>query len=364
MIALEGIERVLIKAPNWVGDALMCTPALNSLGRALPRARLTVLAAPWVAPLLETHPAVARVVIYDPRGEHRSWSARRHLLHRLRSLEFELAILFPNSLHAALIAFLSAVPERLGYATDGRGLLLTRSVSLRAESKCIHQAEYYLELLRWGLGMEILPEERRLVLRLEAGERRWARDFLAERRLRLAGRCLIALHPGAVKAGKRWPARRFALLGEELLKRCQAHLLLLGAEGERPLLERISRRVGEDCCTIVCGVALPRVAALIERSRLFIGNDSGLMHVAAAMRTPIVAIFGPGAPQTTAPYGQDLLYSIVMREMDCRPCRQRFFRECRPSPEGAPPCLDALGVREVLAAAEKLLEKAELIRKG
>ncbi len=347
------IQRILVKAPNWVGDALLCTPALTSLGRAFPHSQITILANPWVAPLLETHPSVSQSLIYDPRGQHQSWAARWQVFRHLRNLHFELAILFPNSLHAALIAFLSGIPQRAGYATDGRRLLLTQAIPLNPNSKSQHQAEYYLELVR-ALGVEITPQDKQLVLKLKPQDVQWGQEFLAEQTIKASGP-LIAIHPGAVKTGKRWPHQRFAQVGKELIERSQAHLLLLGSGSERALLEQLKTAIGSAAQTIVCGTDLPRVAALLKRCQLFIGNDSGLMHLATAVQTPIVAIFGPGSPQTTAPYSHTLPYVTVSKEFDCRPCRQRFFTECRPSSEGVPPCLDAVQVEDVLAGVEKII---------
>ncbi len=350
---IKQAQRILVKAPNWVGDALLCTPALTSLGKAFPHSQITILANPWVAPLLETHPRVSQTLIYDPRGEHQSWLARWQVFRRLRRLHFELAVLFPNSFHAALIAFLSGIPQRVGYSTDGRRLLLTQAIPLKPASKFQHQAEYYLELVQ-ALGVEVAPQDKQLVLKLKPQDVQWAQEFLAEQDIKASGP-LIAIHPGAVKAGKRWPHQRFAQVGKELIERYQAHLLLLGSGNERALLEQLKTQIGLHGQTIVCGTSLTRVAALLERCRLFIGNDSGLMHLATAVGTPIVAIFGPGSPQTTAPYSRSLSYVTVIKEFDCRPCRQRFFTECQPSPEGAPPCLDAVQVEDVLAGVEKLL---------
>ncbi len=349
-------QRILVKAPNWIGDALLSTPALTSLGKAFPDSRITVLAAPWVAPLLETHPAVKRVLIYDPKGRHRSWLARGKFFKLLRSYNFDTAILFPNSLHSALIAFLSSIPRRTGYATDGRKLLLSQSVPLKPNSKTIHQAEYYLDLLR-TMGIEIHPDDKHLVLKLTAPEKQWAKNFLAQQSIDNS-KILTAIHPGAVKPGKRWPYKRFVRVGQELVKKHNAHLLLLGSKNEKVLLEQIQAEISSASQTIVCGTSLRKVAALLECCRLFIGNDSGLMHMATALNTPIVAIFGPGTPQTTAPYNQDLANVIVMKDFSCRPCRQRFFSECRPSPEGVAPCLDAVQAQDVLAGVEKLLTTA------
>lgn len=350
----EQFTNILVKAPNWVGDALLSTPALTSLGRAFPKAQISVLASPWVAPLLENNPAVNRILIYDPKGEHQSWKDRLKIIKQLRNLHFDLAILFPNSLHSALIAFLSKIPQRLGYSTDGRGILLTRHIPRTPASKQQHQAEYYLALIR-TLGVEILPQDKQLVLELTKKEKEWAQDYLKGQDID-ASCPLIAIHPGAVKSGKRWPGKRFADVGKELIERYRAHLLFLGSKNEQGLLEEIKCHISFPDQTIVCGIELRKVAALLECCQLFIGNDSGLMHLAAAVKTPIVVIFGPGTPQTTAPYTQNTPYIVILKEFSCRPCRQRFFQECQPSPEGAPPCLDAVTVEDVLLGVESLLK--------
>ncbi|MBI5789497.1 MAG: lipopolysaccharide heptosyltransferase II [Candidatus Schekmanbacteria bacterium] len=343
--------QILIKAPNWVGDALLCTPALNALGRVFPQKSITVLAAPWVAPVLQTHQAVKEIILYDPSVRHRSWTKRLQIIKQLRSQHFDLAIFFPNSFHSALIGCLAGIPRRLGYDTDGRKLLLTEAIPCTAACQQLHQADYYLGLVQ-ALGIEINPQDQHLVLNLDQPERLWAEDFLPQEKLE--SKRLVAVHPGAIKPGKRWPYKRFVRLGQELINRYNSHLLWLGSHNERTLLETIKQEINSPAQSIICGTGLRNVAALLTHCRLFIGNDSGLMHLATAVGVPLIGIFGPGTPITTAPYHPIQPYAVILKEFPCRPCRQHFFTECQPSPDGTAPCLAAIEVDDVLTEVEKL----------
>jgi ADP-heptose:LPS heptosyltransferase len=167
---------------------------------------------------------------------------------------------------------------------------------------------------------------------------------------------VVALHPGASKPPRGWHARRFAALARGLCEREGAAILLIGGAGERPLLEAVGSTVPPGRLLLPPpDASIKVVGALLERCHLFVGNDSGPMHIAAALGTPTVAIFGPGSPLRTAPHGTAGRVIAVTRAYPCSPCRQDFFRECPPSPAGKPFCLEEIDVEEVREAALSLL---------
>jgi heptosyltransferase-2 len=349
MLAI-GADRILLISPNWVGDTLLMTPALAGLRRHYPKARITAVVTPWTEPLLAHNTAVDELIVYDPKGKQRSWVDRLRFASELRRIGFDTAILFPNSFHAALIAYLARIPKRVGYNTDGRGILLTRSVPLDKDSKRKHIVEYYLDIIR-ALGVEVTA--RGLCLNLCPADEQFAEQFLISEGIDSA-QPLVAIHPGAVKPEKRWSAKRFAEVAKIMIAQYGAYVILLGSSTEQELLQHISRLITFSRVLIPEGTSLTQTAALIKRCQLFIGNDSGLMHVAAALGIPVVAVFGPGTPVTTAPWMDKELYRVVLKEFDCRPCRQRFFTECTASPQGKPPCLEAVTTEQVLTAIDEL----------
>jgi heptosyltransferase-2 len=329
---------------------MLITPALAGLRRHYPDSHIAALVNPWVGPLLARHPDLNELIVYDPKGRHRSWKARWRFANELHRRGFDMAVLFPNSFHAALLAYLARIPERVGYDTDGRGLLLTHRIPRNKGEGLKHQVEYYLDIIR-ALGIDVQVQG--LSLCLSAADDLYAEQLLAASGID-SSRSLIAVHPGAVKPEKRWSAERFARVGRSLITRYRAGIILLGSPNEQELLQSIRQLIDSPRVLIPEAASLTQTAAVIAHCNLFIGNDSGLMHVAAALGVPIVALFGPGTPATTAPWMDRNLYRIVLAEVSCRPCRQRFFTECSPSPQGKPPCLEAISVEQVLAVVDEL----------
>ncbi len=147
------VKKVLIRSANWLGDSVMSLPAIASVRRSLPRAEISILAKPWVAELFQDCPDVDRVILYQSPGLHEGLHGRWKLARELKRERFNLALHLPNSFDSAFISFLAGIPQRMGYNTDGRGVLLTRRVPVNGEVKKGHQVEYYLNLLK-SLGFE------------------------------------------------------------------------------------------------------------------------------------------------------------------------------------------------------------------
>ncbi len=344
-------RRILLRAVNWVGDAVMSLPALETLGAACPQAEITVLARPWVAPLYEAHPAVGEVVLYD-RDAHRGLAGRRRLAGELKRRGFDWAVLFQNAFDAAFLAWLARVPVRLGYARDGRRLLLSHPVPCRPEVFAGHESAYYLHLLH-GAGLAPAPPPEGVAPRLflDPADRAWAGRWLEKQGL--SGRRLLGLAPGAAFGpAKCWPAERFASAARELLAGEVEAVLLMGSAGEAPACGTVA---GLLKCTPVFDLAgrtsLGRALALLERLALFICNDSGLMHAAAALGVPTLAVFGSTNPVATAPLGRWV--RVIYHELDCAPCKKP---RC---PLGTLECLRSVAPEEVVEAARGLLSSAE-----
>jgi len=291
------------------------------------------------------------VILYDPNGAHASWAAKLSFAKGLQERKLELAVLLPNSLHAVLIVYLAKIPYRVGYAADGRSLLLTHT--LAPPQPPPHQLDYYLGLLK-ALGINGKLSRKPKIFLLDK-ERAWAKDFLSQHGVDVSGGTpLIAFHPGSSKPGKAWHPERFGELGRRLAQTYGARIILLGGASEAKLLLKVKGIMGEDSSIGAEGTTLRQAAAILSYAWLLVGNDSGMQHVAAALGIPLAAIFGPGSPALTAPVIEDKLRRIVLEEFSCRPCRQKFFRDCQPSPAGKPPCLEAITVRKVEMAVGSL----------
>ncbi len=344
-IVPEEVHRILIRAANWVGDAVMSTPMIRAVRQDFPRAEIHILAKPWVAPVFEQSPDIDRIIPYDARGRHASVRGILRLCRELRPLGFDLAVLVQNAFEAALIARLSHIPRRLGYDTDGRGLLLTHPVPMTRRRKRRHQIDYYLGILEdAGLG----TAGRKTTLFVSPAER-----VRAARILKKAGAActdgIIGLNPGAAFGGaKRWLPERFAEVGRRLHQRLAPRpVVIFGGPGERTLGDAIRREVGDGCINLAGRTTLREAIALIERCRLFITNDSGLMHAAAALDIPLVAIFGPTNHTTTSPSGPSS--RMVRVPVPCSPCMKP---ECPiESPHSRHRCMRSVTVERVWTEA-------------
>lgn len=322
----EGIHRIVVRGPNWLGDAVMCEPALSQVRTVFPEAEITLLVKPAIADLLAQHPAVNRTLVFDDRGRHAGLTGKWTLAGVLRRHRFDLAILFQNAFEAALISFLAGIPRRFGYATDGRSLFLTDPVSVPPRNGQKHQVEYYWDLLKPLGGHGPAPAPRLFVTPEESAA--------ITKRLADAGigasDPVIGVNPGSTYGhAKRWLPERYAEVVNRVLKERQAQtgakigIVILGAKGEEQLGHAIAKEI--KARTVVCSgqTTVRELMALVKRCQLFLTNDTGPMHVAAAFKVPLVAVFGPTDWQTTSPYGVEA--KLVRHPVSCAPC---LLREC------------------------------------
>ena len=334
--------KTLVVAPNWIGDALMAQPLLTLLKRALPDQSIVALAPRWVAPVLGAMPEVDRVVATDLAHGALQWSARRKLARDLRSERFDRAFVLPNSFKSALIPWLAGIPDRIGYRGEARFGAINRRVP-GPDATLAMTARY--AALAGDVRHEPLPLPLpRLVV--DAGLVATTRERHA---LPVDAEC-IALCPGAEYGpAKRWPAGHFAALASSLLaERPTAHVLLLGGPGDRDITAAIAAQVdGHDgrLHDLAGRTSLSEAIALIAGSAV-VGNDSGLMHVAAALSRPQVALFGSSDPRHTPPLSPRA--QVLWLHLDCSPC---FERTC---PLGHLDCLVGIPPGRVLDSLQNV----------
>jgi len=326
-------HRLLIRAPNWIGDAVLSFGAVRDLRRNFPEARIEVLARPWVA---ELYQAVAEIdAVRTAAGFRADVAALRGA--------FDAAVLLPNSLGSALQVFAARVKERWGYATDGRGPLLTRRCPVPAEVRGESQVYYYRAMLA-GVGLQVsaTPD---VSLRCPG-------DWAARGAAMLEGSDgWIGISPGAFYgAAKRWIPARYAAVGDSLARETGHRVAILGGPAERPLAEDIAEAMTSSP-RVLCGeTTLPELVGALSRLRLLVTNDSGPMHLAAALGVPLVAVFGPTDWRETAPVGSH--HRIVRGAAECSPCK---LRECPIDHH----CMKQVTADAVLTAARALLEATE-----
>ncbi|MEW6594891.1 MAG: lipopolysaccharide heptosyltransferase II [Thermodesulfobacteriota bacterium] len=333
---------ILVRSTNWVGDAIMTTPAVRTIRANFPGAKISILAYPWVADIFAASPHVDEVLIYQKKGRHQGLHGLWQLGRELRERCFDMAILLQNAFEAALLANLAGIPVRAGYRRDGRGLLLTHGVTIRPEVRRLHQVHYYQGLLA-ELGLSLGPDE--LFLQLPTETSRWAREFLASRRPRR----VVGLNPGAAYGpAKKWAAERYAGLAARLHREYGATLLVFGTAADQEAAALIKAEAPEQVVDLSGKTTLAEAMALIGCCDAFVTNDSGLMHVAAAQKVPLVAIFGSTDEVATGPFCHTAV--ILKKALPCSPC---FKTHCR---FGHYQCMAGIEVDEVFVAVAGLLE--------
>jgi heptosyltransferase II len=318
----EPRAKVLVRAPNWLGDAVMSLPALRAVRARFPGALIAVAARPSVAGFYARETAADRVITCPAA---RGWRARSDFAAALRPERFDTAVLFPNSFDAALTVWLARVPERIGYARDGRSLLLTRAVPAPETGETPrHERFYYLELLRRaGLIDRYPPAD---AIRLAGIPQARATGLRHVESLGLEPP-VIGISPGAAYGtAKRWLPERFAEAAVAVARTHHASVLVFGSPGEKPLCAAVAeqvRKAGVEARNAAGATTLAEFIDLAASCRLFLTTDSGAMHVASAAGVPTVTVFGATDETGTGPTGA--LARVVREHAECAPC---LLREC------------------------------------
>jgi heptosyltransferase-2 len=331
--------KILVRVPNWIGDSLLARPAIESLAANFPEAEVWLCAAEWVGGVFSSDSRVAGVVPLPPRNDIRSFRAAARMI---KARGFDVGVLFTNSFGSALLFALAGIPQRWGYATDGRALLLTKSARRAQGDAPRHQVHYYLDLVS-GLGLRTNPP----TLRLDVpGEKRAEAHGLLSKLGADAAPPLLVLSPGAAYGpAKRWPAARFAELAALFQKRKNAAVVIVGSASESNLAAEISSALLPKPLDLTGKTTLPQLMAVISRARLFVSNDSGPMHLANALGVPVVGVFGPTDPAVTGPFEPPA--AVVKKDVPCWPCS---YRKCPYDHR----CMLRISAEEVYGAAEAL----------
>jgi lipopolysaccharide heptosyltransferase II len=316
--------KILVRATNWVGDAIMTLPALRAVRNKFPDSHIAIVARPYVADLYRDQGICDELIAYDPKAEHRGWHGRELLARQLRMKKFDVALLLQNAFDAAWLAWRAGVPERIGYARDGRSLLLTKAIKVPKQGQIPrHEKFYYLELLRRAGWIDTLSNDAHITLHVPDPARHRAMQMLLESGAR-PNALRVAVGAGAsYGSAKCWPADRFAKALNDFLSHTDAKVILFGTAAETPVSSAIASELLCAPIDLTGKTSIAELPALLSQCHLFLGNDSGVMHVAAAVGLPVVAVFGPTDPTGTSPVTPRA--SIVQQKPYCSPC---FLRRC------------------------------------
>ncbi len=331
--------KILVRVPNWIGDSVLARPAIETIASHFSGADIWLGAADWVKDLFAGQRAVTGVLPLPPANDIGGLQAAAR---KLKAQRFETGILLTNSFGSALLFFLAGIPERWGYAADGRWPLLTKKVRQRKLDTPRHQVQYYLDLVS-GLGLKAGQPELRLAVAPEVKEQ-------ARSRLLALGvdprQPLAILSPGASYGpAKMWPASRFARLASLFQEKENAAVLIVGSSGEAETAAAIVSCLDKKPAVLTGQTTLPQLLGLISLASVFVTNDTGPMHLANALRIPVVAIFGPTDPAVTGPFERPAV--VIKKDVPCWPCS---YRICPYDHR----CMTRIDPEEVYEAAEAL----------
>jgi heptosyltransferase-2 len=354
-IDASAIRSVLVRGTNWVGDSVMSVPALRLVRACFPSARITLLIRPWVRDVFSAVDFVDDVILYDAAGRHGGAAGFLRLARELRDGAFDLAILLQNAFGAALLTRAARIPLRLGYARDARAALLTHPVRIDPAVRRVHQSYYYAGILS---GAGLLPgppwEDSASLPPVRIGvkneDRSAARALLAASGIG-RGELVAGINPGAAYGpAKCWLADRYAEVADRLVEQHAARIVLLGSAGEVPAAQDVARRMRRPAVMLAGRTSLGQLMGVISECSLLVTNDSGPMHLAAALGVPQVAIFGSTNEIATGPLSRAA--RVVKHQVPCNPCLLRVcpidFR-----------CMTRVGVEEVWSAVTEQIGRPQ-----
>jgi heptosyltransferase-2 len=346
-------EKILIRGVNWIGDGVMTMPAIRAVKKAYPGATVHLLIKPYLLPLFENNPFIDSFILYDE--SFKGFSGKIRLSKILSKAKYSKAFLFQNAFEAAVIAFLSRIPERIGYSRDGRSLFLTSAISYDNDDRCLHHIDYYLNLLK-AYGIEAHYSRPWIYLSLK--ERLSARE-----RLSILKRPILGVNPGATfGSAKRWHPERFAEVAKWFIKDRGGSVLLFGGKAEVKVVEEIEYLIRRDSLWTLWSdsllnlsgkTSLRELITLISECDLLLTNDSGPMHIGYAVGTPLISIFGSTDPDLTGYKDEG---NIVMNStIKCSPC---FKRECK---EKELRCMDEISSDDVYLKIKEVLSMKKAV---
>ncbi len=332
------MRNILVVNVNWIGDVVFSSPVFKALKDAYPQAKISCLAPSRVRAIVECIPEVAEFIEYDEKGKHWAPWAKLGLIFELRRRKLDAAFLLHGSTTRALLVYLAGIPVRVGYDTKDRKKFLTH---VTPSNGTLHRADHYLKVIE-SFGIKIQDRKSYLAATKEiTGE---AQELLKKYNLKEGE--FVIIHPGANWELKRWPTENFTLLIDKLMRERKEKVILTGSEEEKPLAEVIVNPLADKPQMLTGKLNLKQLIGLMSRAKLVISADSGPLHIANSLGTPVVGLFGPTRPEITGPRGSGQA-TVIQHDVGCN--RQAcYYLEC---PDNI--CMQSISVEDVLNATHK-----------
>lgn len=340
-------RRILIIRTDRIGDVLLSTPVIKAMRDAFPNSHIAMMVRPYAEEIVDGNPYLDEVILFDKDRKHKGWFAMLKFANEVRRKRFDLALILHPTNRSNLIPFLAGIPERVGY-NKKLGILLTKKIKDLKHIGEKHEIDYNLDVLR-AVGIE--AKDRMLYMPVKEEHEKVIDRFFVLNDLN-ENEGVVAFHPGASCPSKRWSAFRFGRVADELVERYKFRVVIIGGPSDVETVKQMHMAMLHAPIILSEKHSLGEVAALLKRCKIFISNDSGPVHIAVAVGTPVIAIFGradPGLlPKRWAPTGSNDI--VIHKDVGCREC---LAHNCEINFK----CLEAITVDDVLNAAETLLKK-------
>jgi len=326
-----------------IGDIILSLPFFRALRDNFPSAYLTLMVNPNTVGIMKGNPYFNEIIVYNKKDNlKRKW----RFIQSLREKKFDKVVCLSECFSSLLIAYLSGAREKVGFDWKGRGTFLSVSVPYEKPEKK-HLGEIFADLAQ-ALGLEHYRKDLKLWISEE--ERGGVKKFFEKEKVK-DNFLKVVIHPGAGWVPRQWPGERFAAIADRLVEAYKAKVFVVGGDDDSRLVDKMISSMTGKAISCVGRLSIREAAALIEACDLFIGNDSGLMHVAAAVHTPVIALFGPGNVARVGLRGDRCV--VVRKDLSCSPCVQ--YVHSLKCVKGEPVCMKMITVDDVWQAVERIV---------
>ena len=333
------MERILVVGVNWLGDALLTTPAFKALKNKFPDSYLGVMAVERVREVFEGNPYIDEVIVFDERGQQKGFFAKLKFIQLLKKKKFDKVFFIHRSFTRALICFLAGIRLRVGYRRLKNYFIFNKKIE--PPKGLLHRQDYYLYLFEKS-GIVIEDRSPNFFISKEA-RKKIDKDLEP---IKKEYSILIGINPSANWELKRWPRSYFADLSDSLAKDFKAAIIFIGTEAQKSIIEEVRAKMNQDSFNFCGKTSIKELGALMQNLKLFISNDSGPAHLAVSLGVNTMVIFGPTSAEATAPRGRAV--KVVRKNVDCQiPC---YKLDCQDNV-----CLKGLSVDEVYSQAKNIL---------
>lgn len=340
------IHRILIIQTAFLGDVILCTPLIKATRKLFPDSIISFLLIPETKNILDNYPHLNEITVYDKKRKDKGVKNFFKMVKKIKRGNFDLALIPHRYLRSALLAYLAKIPQRIGFDKGSGSFLFTHKVTYQNNS---HEVERNLSLLNYFTG-DLLDKNPELFPRSE--DFSYAQELLKDLAIDESDK-IVGIAPGSIWATKRWLPERFTEVSDRLIKEAGAKVIFLGSKKDEKLCLEIANLMKEKPIILAGKTNILQSAAIISKCKVILSGDSAPVHIASAMKTPVVAIFGSTIPEFGfAPYGEGHL--IIEKKMDCRPCGIHGKDKC---PKKHFKCMTEITTHEVF---EALLTKLDI----